>query len=736
MPAFSSEELAKAYHKLINYDAKLISSDYKPDSGGTVDRTEQTSERCSTWEKLTAVLRKEGLENAESLLKNLLEKGFLVNVGCREPCFRTLHMDVLYRSAHIRTAPDGEPYPLAVRFKIYDNVPIPSKEDRRYGFSGHVDIAGAAKAYFGNKDVADRYIKVIRDFLRELGSKGFDIYQAKALEAMLRGGDGERAYVLTAPTGSGKTLVFSLYALARVLKYKYVLGEEGRAVFIYPRKVLQVDQTGRLLRLLSLAEKNGFEVTLGLRDGDTPKSERNLREDLVRGESYRGLRCPKVISNHVCGGALIPYKMGTGYGLRCKKCGSTYDFIRLTRIEMGKNPPDILITNMWTVETRLIDYNNNDIDVRYYKNVKTVIVDEAHEYTGLGGGLVSILLRIIHRLSHPVFVLSSATIPGPIEFAAKLTGMEEDNVKLLDFYRLTEGGKLIRGRRLVIMSVVDLSPRYSWNTYVQLWSVYMAFLHYAYVASGKGYVPQAIAFINNIRELRRAHRGYEENISLGEPKDHLYRDGIGVVPHCDPFSYVHYAEKEVLNRVINMVKNNEKFEILKYLVEEMHSQVFPENRRKVIEGLKSGKELGVVLSTSSLELGVDYESVGFILNSGFERIISLVQRIGRGGRSQKTLRTVLGLIVTRNIPQETFYLYSDNIWDYLNPAPKSFKYTIPVASENTQVIKRGIMTEALVRMAENRERTYASGVGMSSPRQVKDLLNRMREYVYRVEGWD
>lgn len=730
MPAFSIEELAKAYHKLINYDAKLISSDYKPDSGGTVDITGQTSEHCSTWEELTAFLRREGLENAESLLKNLLEKGFLVDVGCRGPCYRTLHMDVLYRSAHIRTAPDKEPYPLAARFKIYDNVPIPSKEDRRYGFSGHVDIAGAAKVYFGNKDVADRYIKVIRDFLRELGSEGFDIYQAKALETMLRGGDGERAYVLTAPTGSGKTLVFSLYALARVLKYKYVLGEEGRAVFIYPRKVLQVDQTGRLLRLLSLAEKHGFEVTLGLRDGDTPRERNKMRI----GEEYRGLRCPR------CGSPLV-YTFRPKYSLKCSndKCGAEYDFVKLTREDMGKELPDILVTNMWALETRMIDYRDDDrdIDVRFYSGVKTVVVDEAHEYMGLGGGLVSVLLKILRRLSSPIFVLSSATIPDPVGFAGKLTSMGRSSISILDFYELTEGGSNIKGRRLVIMAVLDLNPRYSWNTYVQLWSVYMAFLHYTYLASGKEYVPQAIAFINNIRELRRAHRGYEENISLGEPRDHLYsrKDGKIISP-CNPFSYSHYAGDELLKNIIEELTERGRLDELRRIAGEMHSQLSPEERRHIITKLKSERGLGVVFSTSSLELGVDYDNVGFILNSGFERVISLVQRIGRGGRSFKTMRAVLGLIVTRNVPQETFYLYDLSIWERLNPAPRKISGRAPVASENTQIVRRGILTDTLVMMAEHHEETYASRTGMRSLNDVKDLLSRMKYYIHNVKGWN
>jgi len=66
---------------------------------------------------------------------------------------------------------------------------------------------------------------------------------------------------------------------------------------------------------------------------------------------------------------------------------------------------------------------------RIFSNLKAIVLDEAHQYRGVFGANVSLLLRRLLRLvehygGSPQIILSSAGIANPIEFARSLTGRE------------------------------------------------------------------------------------------------------------------------------------------------------------------------------------------------------------------------------------------------------------------------------------------------------------------------
>jgi len=355
------------------------------------------------------------------------------------------------------------------------------------------------------------------------------------------------------------------------------------------------------------------------------------------------------------------------------------------------------------------------------RNVKLIIVDEVHEYKSLSAGLVSNLIKIIKQLSNPTIILSSATIPEPKKLASKLADVDEIGVLHHDFFQYINNKVELIGKRLVIVCIFDMNPNYSWSTYVQLWSVMMAFLHYAYLMEKKFFTPQSIVFVNNIKELRRIHRGFEENIYLGEPIDHLK-----LFNPLDAYSYSHYLSQSNLENIINKIYRDGRLNDLLHLVDEMHSLVSSRSRDKVINALKIGKGLAVVLSTSSLELGVDYDNVSFILNSGVDSAISLAQRFGRGGRSNTCLRTTLGIIFTRKIPQEAFLLYDVKTWDRLHTDPKKYVEPMPVTTDNPQVIKRKVLTEAIVNLALEGNFTYASKEPITSIEKLKNFLAKVK----------
>ncbi|KXA92032.1 hypothetical protein AKJ64_04205, partial [candidate division MSBL1 archaeon SCGC-AAA259E17] len=103
----------------------------------------------------------------------------------------------------------------------------------------------------------------------------------------------------------------------------------------------------------------------------------------------------------------------------------------------------------------------------------------------------------------------------------------------------------------------------------------------------------------------------------------------------------------------------------------------------VEDDIRAGN-IDVVYSTSTLELGVDYDAASVVVNAGIPfSLESIPQRVGRAGRKTETsLDTSLSIITVRNNPLEYFYLYEgiSNLTD-IDKMP-----AIPVSSDNHFVI--------------------------------------------------
>jgi len=732
----NDEILTKAYHSIITeLEIPKVSQEKEIKSRKiyTIRNVEYYLTKDEIITHLRNKLRNNGLE-AERVFMELNSRGFLVELGDRPEDFevnrfRTLHMDILVRSSEIRTMWSGLRYITTPRF-MWDFVKTASERDRIYlpEIKGNNIVSSKLYAsirhFFGDSKLTQDFISILKEYL----GGGLDGYQAYALASMLE--SKSKVHVITAPTGAGKTEIFFLYILAWLMKNKYQRNKARKVVLIYPRRTLSIDQSGRLIRLLKIASEHGYTFSFGLRDGHTQK-KKNVRD----GEPFRGIRCPE------CSGKLV-YDIKSD-SVRCSLCGTKLSFVKSTKEAMGREKPDVIVTTMWCLETRMLDNNPNDLNVHTFSEVGMVVVDEAHEYTGLGGGLVHHLIRLLTKLANDDIniIISSATIPSATDFASKLTGVPKSEIQQYDFTeirrKLQRSGITFSGERLVLVGIFRINPRYSWSTYCQLWAVMMAFLNYAYsLDKRKIYKPQSLIFINNIKELRRTRIGYEENISLGEPRDHIIgpKEVGNPLPSLDPFCYWHFLAYKDRERVANIFNERKKLEELMERVEEMHSLVKdPKIREKVISALESGKDLGVIFSTSSLELGVDYPNVSFILNVGFSNPISLVQRIGRGGRKTNSLRTVLGIILFRNLPTETISIYRPDLKEKLSPS-YSGRGELFIAADNPQVVRRAKLVESISLLAKRGIPTYASGKAIKSISKLQEFLSEVIECLKYMSG--
>lgn len=190
------------------------------------------------------------------------------------------------------------------------------------------------------------------DRLRHAGITDLYSHQAAATAHTLAGRD---VCVVTG-TNSGKTLCYSVPILHRLLREP-----AARALLLFPTKALAQDQASRLKTLL------GNDLTVGVYDGDTPKSQ---RAHIRRSANL-------VISN-----------------------------------------PDMLHAGIlpghsnWTA---------------FFKNLRVIALDEMHVYRGVFGTHVAFILRRLLRLASwygnaPQIVGCSATIANPEAHFAALTG--------------------------------------------------------------------------------------------------------------------------------------------------------------------------------------------------------------------------------------------------------------------------------------------------------------------------
>lgn len=186
------------------------------------------------------------------------------------------------------------------------------------------------------------------------------------------------AIVVTAPTGSGKTESFLLPMLNDLINNPRKADEKGvRAIILYPMNALVADQNKRLFTYL----EGQSDINMFFYNSETPESKKYATEEF----------------NDKC-------------------------FVR-TRKEARDNPPDIMITNYSMLEYILARPNDYPL---IGNALRTIIVDEAHLYTGTLAAEVSLLLRR---------VIAKAKIDNEkVLYVATTATISEDKKEQQDFF--------------------------------------------------------------------------------------------------------------------------------------------------------------------------------------------------------------------------------------------------------------------------------------------------------------
>jgi DEAD/DEAH box helicase domain-containing protein len=243
---------------------------------------------------------------------------------------------------------------------------------------------------------------------------------------------------------------------------------------------------------------------------------------------------------------------------------------------------------------------------RFFRRLAYVVVDECHGYRGVFGSHVALLLRRLARVARrygasPVFVLASATIAEPAEFATRLSGVECAEV------------------------TVDTSPRAART--VVLWEP-----------------PLLEEFSGENGAPVRRSAGAESARILAEL----------VVEGARSLAFVRSrrgAELTALGarRILSDVDPELAGQVAAY-----RSGFLPEERRALEAKLLTGELLGVA-TTNALELGVDIAGLDAVVLAGYPgTLASFWQQAGRAGRAGDA---ALVVFVARDDPLDTYLVH-------------------------------------------------------------------------------
>ena len=255
----------------------------------------------------------------------------------------------------------------------------------------------------------------------------------------------------------------------------------------------------------------------------------------------------------------------------------------------------IVLTNPYMLHSGILPHHTKWLNL--FENLKYVVIDEVHYYTGVFGSHMANVLRRLKRVcrfygARPVFIMSSATIANPADLAEKLI---EEPVTLVERNGAPRGEKV-----LVFFNPPVVNAQLG--------------IRQSYVS-----VARSVAGI-------------------------LLQRGLQVITFANSRLITEILVKYLKNDFEKSLKDRDT-------IRGYRGGYLPKLRREIEKGLRSGKIRGVV-STNALELGIDIGSLdGAVLASYPGNIASTWQRFGRAGRRNSKS---IGVLVASSLPNDQY----------------------------------------------------------------------------------
>lgn len=781
--------LACAYQELLRYEYnKLRLNEFK-----------FTANSRLTWDEIVNVVKDQRLVNY------MLSEGLVIPY--EDNTYRTIHLVLVEKALGIRSVYTFPPVPL--EHKI-----ILCEEPLRHEREPIEKLRQVVSEYIGNKILAEALIEALKKAYPKL-SKFQYIAILNILKSMKC--HSAKAAGIIAPTAYGKTVIFLIPVLAHILHEKHASNvKQGPKVFlIYPRKSLAREQLARLIKVIhvlnSVLEKKGlkdYKVTLGIWDSDSPRLH-NIKSDLKNFVTFRGI-CfetsegtyelwridPRKISKKELGvppgyGAYLVSRRGDGEYDESKVF--FIDFVTDIKDYMEREPPDILITNFYVINYRLMVPRTQTLfgldNGKTLSKPSLIVIDEGHVYSSIIGAIVHYIIRRLKAKirvtgeKEPFFIVSTATIGNPREFIAQLVGVNISDVILLDYNETRDPETGIKVRdfdvyedptlpnkekekrkrlsKLTLHLVLAPVPYRTGEwllqqliTMITAWSI--------------AYNTKFIAFIDSVERTKTVWH-YVTNIimkrwlkevraDMGEQYRHLYSEFVKDPKHAisDSFSWIPLVTRKIaksinpslpVNKVLEEIINGDKevFKELKRLSNQMrdmstkllgyHNAKLPLPQRIYVESLFASEKSGLVglISTSTLELGIDVSRVAVVVQFRMPRKYeSYVQRVGRAGRSLDVMFTSLGILVLTNNPNDLWYIYSGEV-EKLIKAEEHVPPQIILPLDNSMVKRWSIIYAIFDYLALKGLDTYITP-RRSWKKNIENMLNDIKKLETNLEA--
>jgi len=676
-----TDSLIDCYHELILYEyKKLKKSDFLFDN---------VDSRLLT-EEVNNIISKYGFN-----IKEILSQGLLVRYP--DESFRTMHIDLIFRAVNLRAASWSPKIPLEFKIPEPRVENLPSFEEVKLH-----ELKEITK-------LSDDFLDILCKSLRESGYKGLAFHQYYYLKKLLS--EEHKCYMLVAPTASGKSLIFYLTVLIDVLQR---FDEKGtKAIILYPRKALASDQLFKFLKVICrinsyLSARGLRKITIGLDDGDTPRSSRS--ENVRRAKVFRGVKCIKP----GCQGSLR-YRGETERTLvvcESRACSEVYDEIFATKEDIWSNSPDIIFSNLSALNRRLMMKPTQDL---LGPSLKWIILDEAHTYREELGGHAHWLLRRLDARFRVLkegdvrFIISSATIPKPVLFASKLIGLKREQIFFEPYDEVLKLAKK-KFRKLTLDVILAPNPLRSAESLAEELSLLLGVWGFA---NSK----KTVLFVDNISEVERIY-----NFVVGT----IIRERAAHNDHLDPSitpTVTDIARSFSWRSIARNIRNIDPDELANTYYFH-HAELSPDERATIENQFKSS-DSGLIFSTSTLELGIDIGDIAAVVQYKVPLTSeSYVQRVGRAGRSNRVLRVALGILVLTNSPSQVRFVLGNEYLRLIDPEKIDPFIEIPVAWENEEIKKQHLIFSILDVLAAHGVHTY-----LDYTTEIKDYWSKIQDVI-------